>query len=494
MTSLDSSLHRTPPEPDAVPVRHRPGLVVVAAAVTALAGAGCVHYQPRPISASDTATTLAARSFADPGLSAFLAENDEPVPARGSAWNLRALTLAAFYFQPALDVARAEVAAAQAGTVSAGARQNPALGASAGFNSSTPVHSISPWILDFNLDIPFTTAGKRRHQIAEATKLAEVARFKLAAVAWSVRSQVRSAALELYAALGRQALLVKQVGILQANAELLDARLAAGEISAFEATQGHLALTTARMARAEAGARVEAARGQLAQALGVPAVALTEIRVGFDEFQKPTAEIPSAQARRAALLNRADILASLAEYDASEQALALEVARQYPEVHLGPGYEFDQGDSKWLLGVALPIPVMNRNRGPIAEAEARREAIGAQFVAVQAAAMAEIDQAVAGCEAAQRTLSVSEAIDADLGRQEQAASARFEAGEISRLELGSIHLEAVDAEMSRLDAEVRAQVALGRLEDAMQTSSQAVAAMVGHAPRERDQRPGEPRR
>ena len=86
-----------------------------------------------------------------------------------------------------------------------------------------------------------------------------------------MRSQVRSAALELYAALGRQALLVKQVGILQANAELLDARLAAGEISAFEATQGHLALTTARMARAEAGARVEAARGQLAQAVAVAA-------------------------------------------------------------------------------------------------------------------------------------------------------------------------------------------------------------------------------
>jgi cobalt-zinc-cadmium efflux system outer membrane protein len=454
----------------------------------------CVHYHPKPISAGDTAAALAARSLADPGLAAFLIENNEPVPAKGGAWDLRALTLAALYFQPALDVARAEVAAAQAGEITAGARQNPAIGTSATFNSSTPLHSISPWVLDFNLDIPLTTAGKRRHQIAEATKLAEVARFNLAAVAWAVRSQVRSAAVELYAATASEALLGRQEEILREDAELLDSRMAAGEISAFEATQGHLALTGAKMATAEAVARIDAARGQLAQALGVSVAAVAEIRVGLDEFRETTAEIPGAQARRAALLNRADVLGSLAEYDASEQALALEVARQYPDVHLGPGYEFDQGDNKWLLALSLPIPVMNRNRGPIAEAQARREAIGAHFVAVQAAAMAEIDQAVAGYEAARRTLTAAEAITSDIGTQERTASARFEAGEISRLELGAIRLEEINAEIARLDAETKAQVALGRLEDAMQSSSQAVSTLVVHPPRERARRPGESER
>ncbi len=101
--------------------------------------------------------------------------------------------------------------------------------------------------------------------------------------------------------------------------------------------------------------------------------------------------------------------------------------------------------------------------------------------------MAEIDQAVQGYEAARKSLATATAIGADLGRQETAARARFEAGEISRLELGSIRLELVTAELARLDTEVRAEAALGRLEDAMQRSADPLQ-WATQAPR-RDQPP-----
>lgn len=79
------------------------------------------------------------------------------------------------------------------------------------------------------------------------------------------------------------------------------------------------------------------------------------------------------------MLNRLDLRRALADYAASEAALQLELAKQYPNVHLGPGYVFEEGDNKFQIGVSVALPVLNRNEGPIAEVRARREEAGAKF-------------------------------------------------------------------------------------------------------------------
>jgi len=97
----------------------------------------CMHYQARPIDPARSAEPLAARSLSDPERRRFVAANAEsrseswPPPA----WDLRALTLAASYFQPDLDVARARWSVARGGTITAGERPNRMLGASAGYNT-----------------------------------------------------------------------------------------------------------------------------------------------------------------------------------------------------------------------------------------------------------------------------------------------------------------------------------------------------------------------
>ena len=122
--------------------------------------------------------------------------------------------------------------------------------------------------------------------------------------------------------------------------------------------------------------------------------------IAFDLARIPEADdLTSAEARRAALQSRTDILAALAEYAASESALQLEIAKQYPDIHLSPGYQFDQGDNKWHLGLSAELPVLNRNQGPIAEAEARRAESAARFEALQAKVIAEIDRALAVLDA-----------------------------------------------------------------------------------------------
>ena len=77
-------------------------------ALFTLSLAGCATFHPQPVSPEETAANFDARSLADEQLRAFLETNGVPVkvwPIR--SWDLDHLTLAAFYFNPDLAVARA---------------------------------------------------------------------------------------------------------------------------------------------------------------------------------------------------------------------------------------------------------------------------------------------------------------------------------------------------------------------------------------------------
>jgi outer membrane protein TolC len=168
-------------------------------------------------------------------------------------------------------------------------------------------------------------------------------------------------------------------------------------------------------------------------------------------------------------LHRADIRRSLLEYAAAEARLRLEIANQYPDVQLSPGYAFDEGHHKITFGPGFPIPLLNRNRGPIAEAEARRAEAEARFDALQARAIGEMEMALARYRG-----GLVELGDAGerLGRIQQVREAAMrravEAGEEDRLALAGVRVESAVAARARLDALRRVQSALGDLEDAVE--------------------------
>src|SRR5580700_12322477 len=101
-------------------------------AIVALFGfaliAACAEqqYHPRPMSAADSAASFEARSLADPGLRTFAEKYlGHPVSPWPPEWDLQTLSLAALYFNPELDAARARIAESQAALVTAAARPNP---------------------------------------------------------------------------------------------------------------------------------------------------------------------------------------------------------------------------------------------------------------------------------------------------------------------------------------------------------------------------------
>lgn len=429
---------------------------------------GCVHYQARPFVPTASLDLFDRRSLLDPGL-ARIAEPAHLAPVwPPDAWDLTALTVAALYFHPDLAVARASWGVARAGLITSRERPNPNATAGPGYNSSTPPHTITPWILNLDLDFTIETAGKRGARIAQATYLADSARYRIADAAWSARARVRQTLLDLFAATETGALLDRQRALFEDSLRLFQRQLDAGEISAFQMSQARLQLDTLRVSVADAQRQQADARARLATALGLPGAAIAETRFNFDVFREAPGEMPDLAARRLAGLNRADVLGALADYDASQAALQLEVARQYPDIRLGPGYQMDQNSNKWSLLFPLTLPVFARNQGRIAEAETRRTLAATQVDAVQARVVGALDRALASYRSALARIGLADQLLADGRRIEDVARMQLAAGAISQLDLTIVRADRVGRELVRLEATVQAQQALGDLEDAMQ--------------------------
>jgi outer membrane protein TolC len=448
----------------------------------------CVRYHARPVEPAKAMEEFEARRLEARELGDFLVRNGEVREWPPAVWDLKALTLAALYYHPDMDVARAQYAAARGGVVTAGERPNPTLGLLTGFNSTTPRSEVTPWIPEVSLDIPVEVAGKRGIRIAQARKLAEAARWDVLTTAWEVRSRLRGALVEVWSAGEKAALLAEQETLQAETARLLELQKDAGEASVYDLTQARVGLDNARLAAVEGVRAREEAMALLAAALGVPRRSLDGVRLSFDAFRPPSPDIPAGEVRRHAVLNRSDILTALAAYAASEAALRLEIAKQYPDLHLGPDYQLDQTDSKWTLGLSLELPILSHNRGPIAEAKARRDESAAQFLAVQSRAIGELDAAVEDCRAAVLKARAAEDLLAHLAGREKAARARRELGEISGFELLAIRLELNAGAQARLEALVQAQEAVGRLENAAQSPLDVKDWITTKAPA--DSRPG----
>jgi len=440
--------------------------------VAVLAAAACQHVPARPLVPAQTAAAYQARTLDTPELAAFLAAVTGRAPAEWPlhTWDLRTLTLAALYFHPDLDVVRAHADVAAAAIATAGARPNPTLSIAPQLVAN-PQSGVSPWLTTVNLDWPIETAGKRARRIEHADAGAAAARAAVVVEAWRVRRQLATAVVTLAAAARQRDALAAEVALDQRLVALLERRLRAGAAAATDVAPLRLALLQATSERAAAEAQLGQALAQVATALGVPAKAVAAVRLP-EGFDAPDAEallgVALADARRRALLERADIRQALAEYAAAEATLRLELARQYPDVRLGPSYEFDQGLNKWGFVLALDLPIMNRNEGPIAEAVATRAEAAAKVVATQAHVIAEVEDAAARRDGARVRRDTMRAVatdrDANVGR----VAAALRAGAADRVaELGA-EVESRQAVRRAADAEGALAQALVDLEAAME--------------------------
>jgi outer membrane protein, heavy metal efflux system len=413
----------------------------------ALACSGCQRFTPQPIDAGRRAGVLTGRHLA------------------AKTWTLRALTNEALKNSANLAVARAQYQTARAAVGSAGERPNPTVAL-----SPQVVTPYTRWIagtygVDF--DWAFETAGKRARRMDAAAQAANAAAANVVGAEWKVRVAVRKALLELSVAERRAALLnetnAKQAEVLKLIAE----RIKAGAASALDSAQPRLLAAQLRLQASDAAKGIALARVALAETLTMSTSGLDGATYSFAVFESVPGKAGSH--RRAALTHRADVLAALADYAAAEALLRLEVSKQYPDIHLNPGYQLDAGENKWALGLGLTLPILSQNKGPIREAEAKRREAAAKFDAVQAKVLADCDRAAAAVGAARAKLATADELLAEQGRQIDSLQRIVAVGEGDKIALFSAEVERSTTRISRLDALAELHGALGALEEATQT-------------------------
>jgi len=448
-------------------MRHRKAFVL-AGFVLGLAACTTTQYRPKPLSPEAQAAALEARSLNADELRRFVQTNVRVPPASWppEAWQPDHLTLAAIYYNPDLRTARARLKSAEAAIITAGARPNPSIHVGPGYSSSPE----SPLFLESAFDLPIETGGKRGYRILQATRQAESARLQLAEAGWQVAVRVRGALLGVMIAERGLALLQEEENIRTDLVHSTELLVQAGELPVPELTSARIEFTSVSLQARAAEGQLQQARTDLAAVIGIPDSALAGIQVSWPDFDHPPGDqaITAESIQRTAVLHRLDLQRSLADYAAAEAGLRIEVAKQYPDIQLGPGYNFEEGHNNYFLGFSATLPIFNKNQGPIAQAEAERERVAAEFQALQLQVIGQSRSALVGYRYALAQLAQADRLVAQQAERERLARNTFNRGETDRLSLTGSLLQTVTTARARLDALNRAQVALGNLENAVQ--------------------------
>jgi outer membrane protein TolC len=183
----------------------------------------CATYHDKPIHAPELETAYRARTLDDAQLRSFV---EVGVGTALATWppralDLKTLTFIGYYYSADLEVARAQLAVAEAGIRAAGARANPELTGNVGYNRNPESH------VEYGLIPAFTfeTAGKRGYRILRAERQADAARIGLSEAGWTLRSRIRAAFVNHLVATQRLDVLQSEQGIRGEIVEIFDRRL-----------------------------------------------------------------------------------------------------------------------------------------------------------------------------------------------------------------------------------------------------------------------------
>ena len=432
-----------------------------------LALTACASYQPAPIDPAASATQFIARRLDGPDLrdrvAALIPEAAATWPPK--AWNRAQLLAAALVLNPDVGVARAQVDAALAHEITAGQRPNPELS----LQTEYARHDPHPWLYGIGIDL-LLQGSERRHLDAELARLQTgSARWRLMDEAWSVRRALVAALSARAGAQRRGQLLDRLLADQERLVAIVQRRVRAGESAAPELAAAAQARTDLEQQRARARADGVAAQAALAAALGVAPSALDAIAIDWPEWGAPpdVAEAASQAAREQALRARSDLGVAIDAYAEAENRLHDAVLRQYPQVHIAPGYYWDHGVAKFPLSASFDLPLFHHGQGEIAEAHAARDVAGARLLAVQAGIIGSIDAAQRAEAGARASVDAAErGVDTARAQRSNAAAA-LRLGAIAADEDLAADSALLRAELEALQLRAQWQAARDALEDAL---------------------------
>ncbi|MBT8484477.1 MAG: TolC family protein [Phycisphaerae bacterium] len=272
----------------------------------------------------------------------------------------------ALFYNADLREARLAAGVALANFENAGLWDDPEFGFD-GAEILSPSGSPFEFGLTLNLTIPIS--GRLEVEKTRAGAAYEAELRRIVDAEWATRADVRRSWASWTVAEERLRLLREAIAQIERITAITDRLEAGGELSRVESRLFQVELADRRAAVAEAELDATRSRINLLGLMGLPADASVELVPALPTADPPLSDDPL----RRLIESNTELAVRRAEYQVVEEALRLEIRKQYPDITIGSGYGSEDNDDRLILGFSVPIPIFNRNRAGIAEARAERD-------------------------------------------------------------------------------------------------------------------------
>lgn len=270
----------------------------------------------------------------------------------------------ALFYNPDLRLARLDAGVAEATFDNAGLWDDPEFR----FDGAEIWNPSAPFEFGLGLTLTIPVSGRLEVEKARAGTAYEVELRRIVDGEWSTRARVRRAWAAWTTARERASLLRDVIAQIERIGAITDALEAVGELSRVEARLFRVELADRRAALAETELVIQREQYLLLALMGLPGDAGIDLLPAFPNTEPPVLEDPIGRL----IESNTELAVRRAEYLVAEETLRLEIRKQYPDITIGGGYGSEDRDDRLLLGVAIPIPILNANRAAIAEARANR--------------------------------------------------------------------------------------------------------------------------
>lgn len=277
----------------------------------------------------------------------------------------------AFQHNPDLRASSFELPAAQARIAQAGVRPNPELALEfENFAGSGFARGVDALESTLSLSQVVELGGKRELRVSSAQADRDLAGTEQRARELDVLAEVTRRFIDVVSAQERTRLAAESTRLTQSTLDAITKRVEAAHSPEAERSRARIALTRARIEQQQMQSELRSARHVLAALWADTAPRFTTARADLFALQ-PVQPFESLTAQ---LERSPDFLrfASEARLWDAQARLARAQARPNLAFSLGVRRFEESNDAALVAGFSMPLPVFDRNRGAIREAEIRR--------------------------------------------------------------------------------------------------------------------------
>ncbi|AIJ49270.1 transporter [Comamonas testosteroni TK102] len=307
-----------------------------------------------------TFITKAAAALLGSGLGLFVpcswAQQPAPVTAVAAApISLQAALALAMERNPGLRAAAQALAASEGALIQSRARPNPELA----YSQEDMRRETRSMTLQWNQSIEI--GGKREARMKAAEHGRELARAELEAAQAGLRADVRTAFANVLAGQQRVQLHQKTLEIASSARDAAAKRVQAGKVAPLEETKARVAESSAELALAQARSGLRVARQQLAALWGAQPAAFGSAVGELAQLPVLPDEGPMLQR----LEHSPQMLRAQQAVFQARSVAELERAKRLPDpsVSLGMKRAQEVGRNQLVVGISVPLPILDSNRG-----------------------------------------------------------------------------------------------------------------------------------